>query len=267
MCRKLSDRTNGFTLVELLVVISIIALLLAVLMPALSKAREQGRKIVCGSTIRNFSLANQVYMNTYDGMCLPYTMYGVEYTAKYGGHGCLWFLNQQFITMMGLDKKEKNSNNLATEHKLSDKFKCPTDKRTVGNGYYKTSSEVIEISYGYNHTQKNSYSTSISMLGFKFSQIKTPGRKVAFMDGVDGGLYQACAEFRLYWDKYGDWAGSPNVWNAASYRHGEGANVGFFDGHGEYRKKQDVFKVDSLGRSNRVENMKIWQPLEDVGLF
>ncbi|HBG28223.1 MAG: hypothetical protein A2Y10_12930 [Planctomycetes bacterium GWF2_41_51] len=42
-------KEKGFTLVELLVVISIIALLLAVLMPALSKAREQGKLILCGT--------------------------------------------------------------------------------------------------------------------------------------------------------------------------------------------------------------------------
>ena len=47
-CRK---NKNGFTLVELLVVISVIALLLAVLMPALNKAREQGRKVQCAAHI------------------------------------------------------------------------------------------------------------------------------------------------------------------------------------------------------------------------
>ena len=59
--------TNGFTLVELLVVISIIALLLAVLMPALSKAREQGQKTVCMSNTKQLQLAWSVYSQNNNG--------------------------------------------------------------------------------------------------------------------------------------------------------------------------------------------------------
>ena len=52
---------NGFTLIELLVVISIIALLMSIMMPALSRAREQGRKIVCQSNLRQQGLASILY--------------------------------------------------------------------------------------------------------------------------------------------------------------------------------------------------------------
>jgi prepilin-type N-terminal cleavage/methylation domain-containing protein/prepilin-type processing-associated H-X9-DG protein len=52
---------NGFTLVELLVVISIIAILLSVLMPCLSMARQQGRQAVCSSNMRQLFLANSGY--------------------------------------------------------------------------------------------------------------------------------------------------------------------------------------------------------------
>ncbi|OHB54192.1 MAG: hypothetical protein A2Y12_17100 [Planctomycetes bacterium GWF2_42_9] len=57
----------GFTLVELLVVISIIALLLAVLMPALTKAREQARQTVCKTRFRQFGIACYTYANDNKG--------------------------------------------------------------------------------------------------------------------------------------------------------------------------------------------------------
>jgi prepilin-type N-terminal cleavage/methylation domain-containing protein/prepilin-type processing-associated H-X9-DG protein len=53
---------SAFTLVELLVVISIIALLLAVLIPALSRARESGRAVVCSTNLKQIGLAMIMYV-------------------------------------------------------------------------------------------------------------------------------------------------------------------------------------------------------------
>ena len=58
--------TKGFTLVELLVVISIIAILLAVLMPALKKARQQSQKVMCSSNMRQMGIALQCYLQDSD---------------------------------------------------------------------------------------------------------------------------------------------------------------------------------------------------------
>ena len=59
---KMKDlRKQGFTLIELLVVIAIIALLMAILMPALGRAREQARRMRCGSNLKTMGQALHMY--------------------------------------------------------------------------------------------------------------------------------------------------------------------------------------------------------------
>jgi len=63
---------SGFTLVELLVVISIMALLMSILMPSLSKARKQAQAVVCQANLKQWSSVFLVYANSNDD-CLPGT--------------------------------------------------------------------------------------------------------------------------------------------------------------------------------------------------
>jgi prepilin-type N-terminal cleavage/methylation domain-containing protein/prepilin-type processing-associated H-X9-DG protein len=55
-------KIKGFTLVELLVVVSIIALLLAIMIPAMRRAKEQANSIVCKSNLRSYGLAGAMYL-------------------------------------------------------------------------------------------------------------------------------------------------------------------------------------------------------------
>jgi prepilin-type N-terminal cleavage/methylation domain-containing protein/prepilin-type processing-associated H-X9-DG protein len=64
MCRPRRNR-SAFTLVELLVVVGIIALLIGVLMPALSAAREASRSVVCVANVKQLASALQMYANDY----------------------------------------------------------------------------------------------------------------------------------------------------------------------------------------------------------
>src|SRR5450759_405569 len=65
--RKAVRQALGFTLIELLVVIAIIAILAAMLLPALSQAREKAKSAKCISNLKQIGLAFQMYLNDYDG--------------------------------------------------------------------------------------------------------------------------------------------------------------------------------------------------------
>ncbi len=65
------ERKEAFTLIELLVVIAIIALLVSILLPSLSKAKELAKKVVCQASIRCLQIGNDVYQTENNGFYAP----------------------------------------------------------------------------------------------------------------------------------------------------------------------------------------------------
>ncbi len=105
-------RRNAFTLVELLVVIGIIALLISILLPALSKARGSANDLKCKSNLRSIGQALTIYVSQYKGRIPATEMCGQSYTAadiSVTGTTIYWFerlMGEKLMAMPGTASRD-----------------------------------------------------------------------------------------------------------------------------------------------------------------
>ena len=142
----MSDRrtsARGFTLVDLLVVIGIIALLISILMPALSGARAQANTLKCASNLKTIGQVAHMYSQDYKGKVPRNYEHGGQYQQ---GH-ILWaeafgrYLNKNFRDDTFGDISAARDTKLAPEFEKIQVYQCPVNPREdmvldyVSNGW------------------------------------------------------------------------------------------------------------------------------------
>ena len=206
----------GFTLIELLVVIAIIAVLMAILLPALNRAREQGKRVVCLNNVKTLSVAWMMYCDEYDEY-LP-----KAYTVDDG-----WiqeipgFHTNPEQAPRDLQIKALRDGTLFPYLKTTKIFRCPV-------------APINELrTYSITHAM-NGYASDGGRIIKRRTEFKHHADRIVFLDDFIRD-WDAC--WMLYWSQ-------PKWWNTTPIRHGYGNVFSFADGHSEYWKWKDQRTID-----------------------
>ncbi|MHC4569856.1 MAG: type II secretion system protein [Planctomycetota bacterium] len=212
--------STAFTLIELLVVIAVISLLMALLVPVLRSAREQGHRVVCLSNLRQLTLAWIVYAEEHDSKIVP----GEAFMRMRSSHrrldgwlgGAFKFPESRSAVVESPDKGA-----LWPYVRDIDVYRCPRGRR----GHAATYSTVVAA----NGVQvEGAYARGTRLT--RLTNIVNPGpaQRAVFMDmghtpvGDDFYVHYLYPKWR--------WHGAPPI------RHSDGTTLSMADGHAEYWK-------------------------------
>jgi len=215
--------TDGFTLLELLVVIAVIATLAALLLPALARSKASAYRLKCVSNLRQLGLATHMYWDDNNG---NFFRYGGTLT---NGGQLYWF------GWIGSGAEGERTFD-ATQGALYPYLRgrgvelCPAFNYFMSQLKLKASGATY--GYGYNLYLSASAREPTINLG----QIKRPSETALFADSAQINTWQSPASpenpMLEEWYYVDDSTNQPN----GHFRHGRRANVVFCDGHAEPEK-------------------------------
>ncbi|MFA6659719.1 MAG: hypothetical protein WCS25_08505 [Victivallaceae bacterium] len=220
-----------FTLVELLVTISVIALLAALMLPALSKAREKSKGAFCESNLKQLNAANLLYVLDY-GYYMP--CYGSEITGPGSSVGKLWigYRSAPAGTPGNIDMHGGFVFDICGNWKI---MTCPSwnvsggapDKITDGHGYGYNVIGIGSMAYITGSAYKNGS-------GMKVEMVKKPSSVVLFGDVTATTVPGEIRPYSFFYPKYTISSSGMSVnsrGDNAHFRHAGAASVGWADGH------------------------------------
>ena len=175
-------KSTGFTLIELLVVIAIIAILAAILLPALNSARERGRSASCVSNLKQIGMAINNYLDDNNGRMPLTSGWAKSGDVEFPKGDAPWFIRlMHYLSVPPV----KSGAVYWTENDIeSSALHCPS--ATPGNHTDGTSNKYLRVSYCFSaHAAADLYPNWLP--NNHISTFKTPSAVVAAMDYNNDG--------------------------------------------------------------------------------
>jgi prepilin-type N-terminal cleavage/methylation domain-containing protein/prepilin-type processing-associated H-X9-DG protein len=215
---------KAFTLLELLVVVSIIALLAALLLPVLNRAHARAHAVSCLNNLRQMQLSWQLYTDDFSGFVPPNSSYvanGIWRSTpeSWIGNSSALFDRDTTEIKNGLIFRYDYNRVVATYH-------CPADDSTVaGTDLPRTRSYSMSRSIGGNYITNTQQE---QMVIKQASQVRAPSKLFVFIDESEDSIDDA--HFLVPPNPETRWLNLP------ADRHGKGCVLSFVDGHVERLK-------------------------------